>query len=253
MPPSDDGPRPVTIGKSNATVHRVGPTFVKEMAPTLDRGLDAEHDRLRWLATTPLAPHVPEVVDFDATIARLVTTGLPGTDAATRAAHVGAGTAEANRLAWRMGAALRKLHGTLDPNTCPFDERLDTKLAACARRIEVGGVDADDFETEHLGRTPSSILRELHTTRPAHEDLVVTHGDWCWPNVVFDEDDDEDHWAMVDVGALGVACRWYDIGIGCRSTVHNAGDGAVAHFLAGYCIEPDEERIRYYILLDELQ
>ena len=252
MPPSDDGPRPVTIGKSNATVHQVGATFVKEMAPTWDRGLDAEHDRLQWLATTPLAGHAPEVVAFDPGVARLVTKALPGTDAATRAEAAGAGTDEANRLARWMGAALRTLHDTLDPAACPFDERLDVKLATCARRIEEGGVDEDDFDAERLGRTPASILDELHATRPADEDLVVTHGDWCWPNVVFDDDDGR-QWGTVDVGSLGVACRWLDLGIGCRSTFHNAGDQAVEHFLAGYGVEADEERIRYYILLDELQ
>jgi aminoglycoside 3'-phosphotransferase-2 len=149
-----------------------------------------------------------------------------------------------------MGAALRELHDGLDPAACPFDERLDRKLAACARRIEEGAIDIDDFEPEYAGRSPQSLLDELRATRPPEEDLVVTHGDWCWPNVVFGEDG---RWGMVDVGALGVACRWYDLGIGCRSTRHNAGEDAVAEFLAGYGVEADDERVRYYVLLDELQ
>jgi aminoglycoside 3'-phosphotransferase-2 len=248
LPPSDASPEPVGIGKSNATVHRAGTTFVKTMAPTWDRGLDAEHARLQWLATTAMAGHAPEVVEFAAAEARLVTTAVAGVDAATRVERGDDG----GDLARRMGAALRALHDGLDPSACPFDERLDAKLAACRRRIEEGGVDADDFEPEYAGRSPEQVLDELRATRPRHEDLVVTHGDWCWPNVVFD-DENGGRWGMVDVGALGVACRWYDLGIGCRSTAHNAGDGAVAHFLAGYGVEADDERIRYYVLVDELQ
>ena len=58
---------------------------------------------------------------------------------------------------------------------------------------------------------------------------------------------------MIDLAGLGVACRWYDLAIGVRSTWHNHGPDAHAEFLAGYGIEPDEELIRYYILVDELQ
>jgi aminoglycoside 3'-phosphotransferase-2 len=228
-------------------VYRVGPTFVKTMAPTWDRGLDAEHDRLVWLATTAMAAHAPTVVDFDEGAARLVTTALAGVDAATL---VEGGEVDGHDLARRMGAALREMHDGLDAEACPFDERLDRKLSACDRRIREGGVDVDDFEAEQAGRSPEGVLDELRATRPAGEDLVVTHGDWCWPNVVFDGDG---RWGMVDVGALGVACRWYDVGIGCRSTIHNGGAGAAGHFLAGYGVEADHERMGYYVLLDELQ
>jgi aminoglycoside 3'-phosphotransferase-2 len=275
LPPSDlDGwtVAPVAIGLSAATVERWTRDgevrFVKTAPPTWDRSLADEADRLRWLSTTPLAGHVPAVVALERTDAgdeRLVTTALAGTDAATLAVEEGvstwAGPPPADRpdaaevaaaLARRYGAALRELHDRLDPATCPFDGRLEGRLAAAAHRVAQGLVDAADFEPEHAARTPEEVLELLRRTRPDEEELVVTHGDWCFPNVLFD-DDRPSWWGMVDLAGLGVACRWYDLGIGSRSTAHNLGEAAVPAFFEGYGIEPDEERVEYSVLLDELQ
>jgi kanamycin kinase len=189
---------------------------------------------------------------------RLVTTAVAGIDAATLAGYdheaderdTGVSSDEAAALARRFGAALRELHDALDPQACPFDGRLDGRLAAAARRVAEGDVDDDDFEPENDGRTPAELLDRLLRTRPDGEDLVVAHGDWCYPNVLFDGGD---RWGMIDLAGLGVSCRWNDLGIGARSTSHNLGDEAVPAFFAGYGVEPDRERVDYYVLLDELQ
>ena len=229
---------------------------MKTGPPTWDRGLDAEAARLRWLATTALADRVPAVVESEA--GRLVTTAVPGEDLAARAVRLGVSTwagtevpvaTVARELAFAFGRALRELHDGLDPATCPFDERLDVRLEAAARRVADGEVDPDEFEPEYEGRTPGELLEQLQRTRPSDEDLVVTHGDWCFPNVLFDGD----RWGMVDLAGLGAACRWYDLGIGSRTTMHNVGAEAVSAFFEGYGIEPDQERLDYYVLLDELQ
>ena len=236
-------PEPITVGMSGATVERWGDRILKAAPPTWDGGLDAEAARLAWLGTTPLSRHVPRIVAFEPgpPLDRLLTTALPGADLTV----ADVGPADAAR---RFGAHLRALHG-LDPASCPFDGGLDARLAAAERRVAEGRVDDDDFEPEHEGRTPTDILDELLRTRPRHEDVVVAHGDWCFPNVVVDGSD----WGMCDLAGLGTSCRWYDLGIGARSTAHNAGEAAVADFFAGYGIEPDPDRLRYYVLLDELQ
>ena len=253
---------PVVVGLSGATVERwtrpgEPDRFAKSAPPTWDRGLDAEAERLRWLATTPMAGRVATVLFHGTTddgVEHLLTTAVPGADGVTLAeAAVATGRARPRHdLARRFGRALRALHDGLDPRACPFDGRLDVRLAAAERRVADGGVDVDDFEPEQAGRTPSDVLDELRRTRPADEDLVVGHGDWCYPNVLFGGPE-HDEWGMVDLAGLGVACRWNDLGIGVRTTRGNLGDDAVAPFLEGYGTEPDEDRIRYYILLDELQ
>ena len=240
----------VTVGLSGATVERWGDRILKAAPPTWDHGLDVEAAKLRWLATTPLAGHAPEVVAFEPgpPVDRLLTAVLPGADLTELDL---ADPATAAATAHRFGQLLRSFHDGLDPASCPFDECLDVRLAAAGRRIAEGGVDEDDFEPEHAGRRAPSILDELRATRPAGEDLVVTHGDWCFPNVVVD--DATGAWGVCDLGGLGVGCRWYDLGIGARSTAHNVGEANVPAFFAGYGIEPDEARVRYYVLLDELQ
>ena len=211
--------------------------FLKEQDSTWDRGLDAEAARLEWLATTPLATRAPEVVAFEAgpPCDRLITRAMPGTWPGPPFA---------------FGRALRELHDTLSVDDCPFDLRLDVRLEHIARRVREGGVDEDEFEEEYADLSPEEILDRLRDERPRSEDLVVTHGDWCYPNVLFDGDNS---WSMIDLAGLGVACRWYDLGIGVRSTWHNHGPDAHHEFLAGYGIEADDDLIRYYILVDELQ
>ena len=273
-------PTPVHVGLSGAAVERwtragEPDRFCKSAAPSWDRGLDAEAARLRWLATTPVAGRVATVLYHgldEEGVEHLLTTAVPGVDGAELAERLvdaegmagdadrrdgaapgGASSpaaSERHRLAHRYGAALRELHDALDPAACPFDGRLEARLRAAARRVAEGTVDAGDFEPEHDGRTPQSILDELLATRPADEDLVVGHGDWCYPNVLFAEGGG---WGMVDLAGLGTACRWNDLGIGARSTSHNLGDDAIPAFLEGYGIGADEERMRYYVLLDELQ
>jgi aminoglycoside 3'-phosphotransferase-2 len=248
------------IALSGATIERWTKAgepdrFHKSAAPTWDRGLDAEAARLRWLATTPLADRVATVVshgiDDEDGLEHLVTTAVAGHDAAGLAEELeDDDTTGHEALARRCGAALRQLHDALDPATCPFDRTLDARLDAAARRVAEGGVDAADFEPEYADRTPSQLLELLGATRPDGEDLVVTHGDWCYPNVLFDGNG---AWTMVDLADLGVACRWYDLGIGARSTSHNLGDEAIPSFFEGYGIDPDDGRGRYYLLLDELQ
>jgi aminoglycoside 3'-phosphotransferase-2 len=241
-------PERVTVGLSGAVVERWGDRFLKAAPPTWDRGLDAEAARLEWLATSPLAGAVAEVVAFEPgpPLDRLLATAVAGADLT---ADVGLAPAERAR---RFGAHLRELHDGLDPAACPFDARLDVRLAQLERRVADGGVDADDFEPEQAGRTPADVLDELVRARPAEEDLVVTHGDWCFPNVLVAGD----AWGMCDLAGLGVACRWYDLGIGARSTAHNVGAGLVGEFFAGYGLaagDVDHDRLRYYVLVDELQ
>jgi len=109
---------------------------------------------------------------------------------------------------------------------------------------------ADDFDEERAGRSPASLLDELHATRPPDEDLVLTHGDYCFPNVVIND------WSLsgfIDLGRCGVADRYHDLAQAERSVRRNLGERWVAPFFATYGIStPDEAKLQYYQLLDEL-
>ena len=84
---------------------------------------------------------------------------------------------------------------------CPFDQRLASRLQAAQARVEAGLVDADDFDDERLGQSAQQVFAELRATRPNHEDLVVSHGDACLPNLLAAE---ARFSGFIDCGRLGV-------------------------------------------------
>jgi kanamycin kinase len=62
-------------------------------------------------------------------------------------------------------------------------------------------------------------LSLLERLRPATEDPVVRHGDYCLPNVLLDDHGRAS--GYVDLGDLGVADRWWDLAVGSWSLTWN--------------------------------
>ena len=81
-----------------------------------------------------------------------------------------------------------------------------------------------------------------------NEDLVVTHGDYCLPNVILR---DGAVAGFIDVGRAGVADRHQDFACAARSIAYNYGEQFVAPFFEAYGMAPDPARIAFYQLLDE--
>ncbi|MFI6596999.1 aminoglycoside 3'-phosphotransferase [Nonomuraea sp. NPDC050536] len=218
-------------GRSGVTLRVTNPGgrfFVKQGPAAV-----AEHERLRWLKRW--LP-VPDVVAFEGDA--LVTADV-GWNSLERA--------KAPNRAARMGEALRRLHG-IPVEECPFDERLDVKLAHVAARVAAGLVDTGDFDADHAGMTAEQVLDLLLAERPAVEDLVVTHGDFTPGNVLAPPAGDP---VLIDLGALGVADRHVDLAIALRELTE---PGEREEFLAAYGLQAlDERRLGYYRLLDELQ
>ena len=147
-----------------------------------------------------------------------------------------------------LADALRGLHA-LPVAACPFDQRLDSRLPAAQARVEAGLVDADDFDDERLGQSPQQVFAQLCSTRPDHEDLVVSHGDACLPNLMVAEGRFS---GFIDCGRLGVADRYQDLALAARSLVHNFGDTRwVTPLFQRYGAVADECRLAFYRLLDE--
>jgi len=150
---------------------------------------------------------------------------------------------------------------SIDISDCPCDNSLDKKLTAARYNVEHGLVDMDNVEPETFGeggfRDPEELLQWLFTHRP-EEEPVLSHGDYCLPNVFADGNKIS---GLIDLGKTGISDKWLDIAICYRSLKHNF-DGVysgVAYasfnptvFFEKLETEPDWEKIRYYILLDEL-
>lgn len=160
-----------------------------------------------------------------------------------------------------LAEGLRMLWNT-DCSDCPCVNGLDRKLRMARENVTHGLVDMDNAEPETFGengfRTPAYLLEWLLENRPA-EELVLSHGDYCLPNI-FAEDGRLS--GFIDLGRMGVADRWQDIALLYRSLSHNYGgkyggagydgDFRAEMLFEALGIEPDWEKIKYYILLDEL-
>ncbi|QQR35152.1 aminoglycoside 3'-phosphotransferase [Devosia oryziradicis] len=237
----------ITLGRSGALVWRFAgkedseALFLKADAVDPLSELPGEAERLRWLATTTVAGPRLRASFAESGYNWLLMTALPGTDLT----HL---VERPEQLRNVLATGLRALHA-LDPSSCPFDRRLDAKLASGAANLFAGRVDETDFDESRLGWTGHQVLDWLHAHRPAGEDLVVAHGDASLPNVMAQDDAFA---GVVDCGRLGVADRWQDLAIACRSLIYNCGREHVAPFLDAYGAEWDEERYRYYCTLDEL-
>ncbi|MGV9969741.1 phosphotransferase [Nocardia beijingensis] len=195
----------------------------------------AEYQRLTWLRERGV--RVPEVAAFEDDVLVLADAGAPSWSADTGADAASIGTA--------LGTLLRRLH-SIPVAECPFDESLDVVLARARRNVVEGLVDADDFDDDNTGATPAEILARLLAQRPEGEDLVVAHGDFTPPNVLTNG-------VLLDVGGLGVADRYRDLALAARDLRADHGEAEAAAFFAAYGLaEPDESRLTYYQLLDEL-
>ena len=153
-----------------------------------------------------------------------------------------------------------RMFWSVDITDCPVTRSLDDELAEARSRVERGLVDVSRAEPGTFGpegfADPAALLEWLETHRPP-ADPVLSHGDFCLPNVYLKG---ERVSGFIDLGDAGVADRWRDISLCYRSLKHNCDgrygtcypDVRPEQLFDALGIEPDREKLRYYILLDEL-
>ncbi len=209
---------PITLGESGACVWRVVAAgapdrFLKRSSGVLADDIRDETARMRWAAGRLPVPQVLGSED-DGTMATLLMSALPGICASDIVAQALLPPATVARM---LADALRLLHST-PLGDCPFDHTPHTTLARAAARARMGLIDTDDFDTERTGWTAQQVLDALHATMPAVSDVVLTHGDYCLPNILFVG---ETLSGFVDLGRLGRGDRWGDLALARRSLEHN--------------------------------
>ena len=204
-------------------------------------GVEAEVARLRW-ASGRLP--VPLVLGSDeGTWSWMVTSVLEGAPVSELVRQW-----EPEVTIPRLVAALRELHAQ-PVDACPFDARVASLMDEARRNVEMGWVDEGDFDPERQGWTGAQVLAELERSVPRCEELTVTHGDPCLPNLLLGE---TGRHGWIDVGALGVGDRHRDLALVVRSAERNLGAGWGRRFLRAYGLPVDEARLSFFTLLDEL-
>lgn len=203
----------------------------------------AEAARMRWAHAHLPVPNVVDEGEADG-LQWLVTRGLPGIDA-SREVH----TARPELTVRLLATGLRRFHDAPVAD-CPFSFRLDEALVHIADRVAGGDIDpGQHFHPVNAGLSVTDALEKLNRERPDTEDLVVCHGDYCFPNILIDGDQVS---GFVDLGELGVADRWWDLAVGSWSTIWNVGEGYERLFVEAYGEQWDQPRVDYYRLLYDL-
>ena len=163
-------------------------------------------------------------------------------------------------LVARLSEAIRMLW-SVDVSDCPRSRDLDAELREARYRVENHLVDVENVEPATFGpggfKDPEALLDWLETHRPAYEP-VLSHGDLCLPNIFIDGGRIS---GFIDLGDTGIGDKWRDLALCWRSLKWNA-EGAYGGkvypdtrpelLFEALGLTPDPEKLRYYLLLDEL-
>ena len=135
------------------------------------------------------------------------------------------------------------------------------KLSLAQGIVERGECDVELVDPATFGKggfaSPADLLDWLISHQPK-ETLVFSHGDLCLPNLLADE---QGICGFIDLGFCGLADPWQDISLAYRSLRDNlAGcyggtvrrDYPAAALFEALNIPMDEDKLRWYLLLDEL-
>ena len=154
-----------------------------------------------------------------------------------------------------------KMFRSIPVSDCPRNKDLDCLLSDARCNVENGLVDPDNAEegtfSEDGFKDPQELLDWLCKNKPDYEP-VLSHGDFCLPNVFIKDGKVS---GFIDLDRTGISDKWRDIALCYRSLKHNF-DGSYGGkvypdfdpdmLFDALGIKADPEKIRYFILLDEL-
>jgi kanamycin kinase len=213
------------------------------------REAPTEAATLAWLR----AQGLPAAEVFDVGADWLITREIPGRTAAEWwPAH------QRLRIVDALVEITRALHA-LPVGACPFDRTLAVTEPLARAAAQAGAIDLDDLDDEWRGWTASELLAALDVRLPdirGREVPVVTHGDWCLPNVVLDMDTVEVV-GLLDTGWAGRADRYNDLALMSRSLGSSQLNPQYGRYYADRFLNryghqsADDDKLAFYRLLDE--
>ncbi len=238
--------RQIHVGCSMAQMFRLEAEnkkslYLKIAARLSGNSLMPEKLKLEWLKNQLF---VPKVVLFaeDENTDYLLLSEISGIDASDDSLSENAAD-----VIEQLAKGLKMVH-SLPIESCSFNARLDYKIELAKERMLKGLVDESDFDDERAGRRAEDLFQELLATKPSEEDLVFTHGDYCFPNIILENGKLS---GVIDWGSAGVADRYQDIALLTRSVWYNFGEDWEESVFEIYGIKPDWKKIDFYKLLDE--
>lgn len=215
---------------------------------------DKEHQMMAWLADKLPVPHIL-CLEKENDMSYLLMSKIRGEMSCSTVImedpkHLVKILAEGLRMLWNI-----------EIPTCPNNNSIDNKLKLAEMRVLNNLCNIEDAEPDTYGangfESPEKLLQWLKNNKPA-EELVFSHGDYCLPNIFINDNKIN---GFIDLGRSGIADKYQDIALCYRSLKHNFdgtyGGKVYDDFNAMILFDelkivPDWDKIKYYILLDEL-
>jgi aminoglycoside phosphotransferase len=242
----------VTVGESGAqtycliSIHQSS-LYLKIAPLSLALQLEVESQVMEWLKDK-LA--VPQLIAFfiEAEKEYLLMSALPGLHLAQLVAE-SSSKATKTAAVKLLAAGLKRMHA-ISVENCPFNHSLPQEMILLKERLRKKLVDESDFDESRRGKRARDLFDELVSTLPKEEELVFTHGDYCLPNIIVTAE-----WnisGFIDLSRAGLADRYRDLALACRSIEQNCGSRWVKLFMEQYGIkEVNTQKIQFYQLMDE--
>ena len=245
------GDRPYTtdtIGMSGARI-LIYPDRVLKIQPQSVES-DREIATMGWLAGKLPVPDILYTETVDGT-SYLLMSRLPGVMSCDQSVM-----ADPKQAVSILARGLQTLW-QVDVSGCLAPHILEDKLRWAEYAVAHGLCDTENVEPDTYGpdgfSSPAELLTWLKEHRP-QETPVFSHGDYCLPNVFVQGGRVS---GFLDLGRSGISDPYQDIALCYRSLLHNYEEQPHPDFrpdllFEALDLEPDWEKIRYYILLDEL-
>ena len=241
------------VGLSDSAVVNFGDAFLK-IEETRENS-ENEYKMLTWLqGKLP----VPEILAFTREGGKNYLLLSPAEGAMSCAPE---NMEDPEVLAKSLAKALQ-LFQSVDVDRCPCSAGAEVKLRRAEYNLTHGLCSTENVEPETYGpggfASPEALYKWLCSNRP-EEETALTHGDFCLPNVFLKNGEPS---GFIDLGNAGAGDPYMDIALCWRSLRHNyegAYGGSILlpdfdpdTLFAALDITPDREKLRWYLLLDEL-
>lgn len=150
---------------------------------------------------------------------------------------------------------------SVDISDCPYSNSIDNKLKlaevrVCNNLCDMENVEPNTYEKNGF-KNPAHLLQWLKDNKPTYEP-VFSHGDYCLPNILCNNNTIN---GFIDLGNSGISDKYQDIALGYRSLLHNYNgkfgkkiydNRDILNFFDELNITPNWEKVKYFMLLDEL-
>ncbi|MBS4537276.1 aminoglycoside 3'-phosphotransferase [Clostridium sp. D2Q-11] len=205
--------------------------------------LIAEKNKLEWLQDKIPVPKI-HYFQIENGFQYLLTSKIQGEDALSKNIR-----RKPLILIKSVAQGLNKIH-SIDIKKCPFDERIDYKLKLI-KDLHVNNINLNIGIKRGRNKNILELYDYLIKNKINNEDLVFTHGDYCFPNIIIKEGEVS---GFIDVGRSGIADRYVDLSLIIRSIkINYRNNRLVDEFIEEYGLDfIDNEKLKYYTYLDEL-